>query len=150
MRAWLSVFLGLASVALTILFMTSHAPAQSTTSERPCTLEARFSDISSSTQLISSPAGNIRICFYTLSLGLNATTTAQFQWGTGTTCGSNTVDASAELEIGSAVTAINPTTTAGDGSGVIDESPTRGASNFCVILTGSGPAADGFVQYGYF
>jgi hypothetical protein len=108
--------------------------------------------LSASTQLINANGANsIRICYYNFSLGLAATTTAVLVWGTGSTCGTNTVDSSPKLAIGTTVTGGNVVLgTGGDGLGFIDENPTRGISNYCLIVSGSSPAVDGLIKYGLY
>ena len=93
---------------------------------------------------------SIRICYYGISLALNATSSAQLVWGTGTTCGTSKVSISPLLQIGSAVTAINNVATAGNGWGFIDENPSRGVSDVCVVQTGGTSASSGTVRYGLF
>lgn len=148
-------YLGLLSLTLLIaclVLIPRSSQAQSSQSENPCTYTVRMTGLSASTQLINANGANsIRICYYNFSLGLNATTTAVLVWGTGSTCGSGTVDSSPKLAIGTTVTGPNVVLgTGGDGYGFIDENPVRGISNYCLIVSGSSPAVDGIVKYGLF
>lgn len=137
-----SLIVGLFGVRL-----TAPAVAQSPGSENPCPLTARLNGAAANAVVIPH-GGMIRICFYSLSIGLAATTTAQLIWGSGSACGTNPVDASPLLAFGSAVTANNVAITAGNGYGFIDESPTRDVSDLCIAVTGSSPKAYGVNKYG--
>lgn len=147
-------YLGLvitAALVTLLVIVPRETSAQSVPSENPCPYVVRMTGLSASTQLINANGSNaIRICSYNFSLGLNATTSAVLVWGTGSVCGTNTVDASPKLAFGSAVTAGSISTASGGGDGFIDYQPTRGVSNYCLIVSGSSPAVDGLVTYGLY
>lgn len=140
--------LGLLVAALALLLVP--AGAQSPISEPTCIFTVHMTNLTASTQIITTDSVHaIRICHYSFSLAPNATTTAQMAWGTGTTCGTNTMSASPLLQVGgtpsNSVTALG-----GVGYGFIDENPTRGLSNYCLLVTGSSPAVNGVVRWGYY
>jgi hypothetical protein len=139
-------------IALFIECFSIHSipvQAQSQLAEPTCNLTARINGASASAVLVTHGGGSIRVCAYSLDLGLNATTSAQLVWGTGSTCGTNTVDLSPILQIGSTVTGNDPVITAGDGWGFLDEAPVRALSDLCLLVTGSSPKVNGIIRYEY-
>lgn len=138
----------LCAVVLAVLCWAPTAQADSPLSEPTCTLTARFTAASASTILVNHDGQHsIRICHYSISLALNATSSAQIVFGTGTTCGTSKVSVSPLLQIGTTVTGSNNALTAGNGWGFVDENPTRGVSDLCVVLSGATVAASGIVRY---
>lgn len=139
----------LAIAAMLLLAPYASVRAQSgEVGHQLCLSTARINGASSSTLLIGATGNaSIRICNYAFSLASNATTSAQLVWGTGSTCGTGTTDASPVLSVGSTVTGGDGFIVSGDGSAFIDENPSRGVSNLCLVFTGSTPAANGYVRY---
>lgn len=126
------------------------AAADGPLSEPTCTLTARFTAASSgAVEIVHDGQHSIRICAYNLDLNLVTTTSAQLVWGTGSTCATNLVSMSPILSIGSAVTSANYAITAGDGWGFLDENPSRGVSDLCLVITGSA-VVSGAIRYGLF
>lgn len=139
----------LVAVLATALLFHAATPAKAQSSPfAPCNTAARMTAIVANTILIPHVTGSQTvICDYVISLGLVATTTAQLVWGTGTTCGSSTVASSPKLAFGSAVTGASLVFSTGSGSNVaLDVNPSRGVSDYCVIITGSA-SVDGMIWF---
>lgn len=142
-------------LAAAFLFALSTIPGSRQAAEAqsppfaPCNTQAQMTAVAASAVLVAHVPGlQTYVCFYAFSLGLNATTTAQLVWGTGTTCGTTQTSASPVLALGTTVTGANPFIAAGGiPSGAITVNPSRGVSDLCIVVTGSTPAVNGVVWY---
>jgi hypothetical protein len=129
--------------------MNTATGSSGATSLVQCDQTARISALSASTVLIAHATGKTTyVCSYSFSVGLVVSISAGLVWGTGSTCGSNQAVASPVLAVGLSILA-GQLATLGGGLGAVDQSPTAGTSDYCLITTGS-PAATGVVRYAQF
>lgn len=126
--------------------MTDAVGSSGSVSLVQCDQTARVSGQSSSSVLIAHVTGKTTyICSYTFSVGLVISISAGLAWGTGTNCGSTQVPASPVLAVGLSILG-GQLASLGGGLGTVDQSPTAGVSDYCIITTGS-PATTGIVRY---
>lgn len=114
-----------------------------------CDQTARVANSSSAVLVAHVAAKSTYVCGYTLGLDLTLSATASLKWGTGTNCGSNTAQFSAGIQNAALGLLTNGSNAEGSGFGTIDQSPTPGTSDLCVVISGGGTAT-GSVRYASF
>lgn len=114
-----------------------------------CDQTARIANSSSAVLVAHVGAKSTYVCGYTLGLDLTLSATASLKWGTGTNCGSNTAQFSAGIQNAALGLLTNGSNSEGSGIGTIDQSPTPGTSDLCIVIAGGGNAT-GSVRYASF
>lgn len=111
-----------------------------------CDTTARISGTTSAVLIAHTAAKTTYVCSYAFSLDLTVSATASLKWGTGTNCGSNTAQMSPALVNAALGLLTNGQTSLGTGVGAIDQSPTAGTSDLCIVISGGGNAT-GSLRY---